>query len=848
MSLEQHDNNTITKSEDDRVRLYLKNVFQRYFEREKEYSLQTREAIIIQAFTRLKEAINAKHKSDQGFDFMLCVNEKSGVVYLDITDLHGEPAFDKRTAYNKDFCNYNPDIPEQDQPDFTDTIVRGNDTRLYDERIPLAHVHKIEEFDGLKEILDEAASIDSHVHQNLDILKLIKYTGNKINLDLAILDEFSMSAENMISHFSVQDNYAYNIAERVKNGFDGALKPLQNELQYIKNKIFSLTEDVKEDVYGKNLSASFEERLRELFSNYLTKEDFNVLRAYLEKVPYIISEGNITHDEFFEIDDIQETPNDDIKFYVEQDGNSILLNNGCTDIYLHGNIEFTIPDNDLKDVKNQNLINTAQKIFIKYNKNGEQQIEKLPTIIQANDSKDDLIAISYKVSSKNKITILMKRFSRLDYCINRGLSIMFNAHDNDADSFGYAYVSAVAGYSNSNSYLIKPMKEYTNEYASLTGSGDFGFSNGSESRLSISSAMALIQEHDDEYNITVDNCTYNIALGINDPNDTKIYDFRVFYQNADNDQYSTDWRFLGAGKVRNKTVTLDDRYIDKNEDYIKYDMISSNAMGIDEQKQWLILNVPISECSPVKPEVSITCDKVEDFSEEYTINAKYRASSIRARFLLQIATGGTYLNIDTDNNILYDFSKGNALYEKDYIIVTNFKNKTCTPKLFTSGGYELTTNNEYLKILSTTPTDHPNENYKEITYKVKFNRPKDRIVMMHRTKEYDTYEEWMGNIAGKAYVPYNVTWKPIDNYNDMIYIKTDNKEEEGDTSDSYTVLYNNESHDIWLSDTISYWNSDISTHIQDKLSTYKIGRLSDILDGAEFHYQVFNVPGKGDLE
>ena len=153
MALKEHDNNIITKEENDPVTIYLKNIIQRYFQIENDISQETKEAIIIQAYTRLKEYLNAFTNQ-----YIICINERSGAIDLAIRDFGGEEAFDKNDAFNKDFCDvitetktlwngtdetYNNYGEEQ-----ADHIVAGDDDRLYDARIPLAHIHTIDEING----------------------------------------------------------------------------------------------------------------------------------------------------------------------------------------------------------------------------------------------------------------------------------------------------------------------------------------------------------------------------------------------------------------------------------------------------------------------------------------------------------------------------------------------------------------------------------------------------------------------------------------------------------------------------------------------------------------------------
>ena len=140
MALKEHDNNIITKQYNDPIIKYLKNIIQRYFEIENEISLESKETIINQAYSRLKEIFNAYNK-----DLVLCINERSGSIDLFIKDFGGEEAFSKNTAFNKSFCD-----------DMTETKTLYDDTSMpilfgglkiireicYKEKIDIVHCHQ----------------------------------------------------------------------------------------------------------------------------------------------------------------------------------------------------------------------------------------------------------------------------------------------------------------------------------------------------------------------------------------------------------------------------------------------------------------------------------------------------------------------------------------------------------------------------------------------------------------------------------------------------------------------------------------------------------------------------------
>lgn len=81
------------------------------------------------------------------------------------TELNGkEPAFNKNTGFNKNFGNT------------AGTVCQGNDSRLSDARVPLAHVHAITDVSGLQSALDGKSDV-AHAHVISDV------TGLEVALD-----------------------------------------------------------------------------------------------------------------------------------------------------------------------------------------------------------------------------------------------------------------------------------------------------------------------------------------------------------------------------------------------------------------------------------------------------------------------------------------------------------------------------------------------------------------------------------------------------------------------------------------------------------------------------------------
>lgn len=172
MIMKEQDNNTFTKQKTE-VERYLMRIVQRYFETENNYSNASIESIIVESITRFK-----RYCKDKGKDFLFSFNRKTGHLAINIHSFGGEPAFEKNTAFNKDFG---------EDPD---TICRGDDPRLSDDRDPYEHSHEILDVPGLSDLLKQF-DIPNAVpgHYNKDLLDILTYTGQSLEIDLAIIEQ-----------------------------------------------------------------------------------------------------------------------------------------------------------------------------------------------------------------------------------------------------------------------------------------------------------------------------------------------------------------------------------------------------------------------------------------------------------------------------------------------------------------------------------------------------------------------------------------------------------------------------------------------------------------------------------
>lgn len=171
MILQEQDNNTFTKEKTD-VEKYLMRIIQRYFDTENNYSKASIESIIVESLTRFKRFCKNKGKG-----FLFSFNKETGHIHIDISSFEGEPAFAKRSAFNKDFG------------DAIDTVCEGNDARLSDARPATEHRHEAISIAGLADALEQFVIPDYvHSHKNQSLLDLLDYTGTALEIDLIVIE------------------------------------------------------------------------------------------------------------------------------------------------------------------------------------------------------------------------------------------------------------------------------------------------------------------------------------------------------------------------------------------------------------------------------------------------------------------------------------------------------------------------------------------------------------------------------------------------------------------------------------------------------------------------------------
>ena len=290
-SVTEHDNWRLTKEKDD-VERYLLRIIQRFFEVEVNYSKESIEAIIVESMQRLKRWLY----TDKGFIFSF--NNKTGHLIIDISFFGGERAFNKNSAFNKNFGNK------------ADTICEGNDPRLNDAREPLTHHHEIDDIESLRERIEAMVFGDGgyyHIHKNKKVLDMLSYTGSKVQIDLILVEWLVERVEDYYGHLQ-------SLQMGVKRTYDDTIDTLENKYR----ELILLLQDIREyentaitwlDEAYKYINTRIEiynNNIMSQFVYYFTKERYDVIHAIYKKAFQIFGDDEIPiHDGSMKITPVQ---------------------------------------------------------------------------------------------------------------------------------------------------------------------------------------------------------------------------------------------------------------------------------------------------------------------------------------------------------------------------------------------------------------------------------------------------------------------------------------------------------------------------------------------------------------
>ena len=385
MALEQHEDNRFTKERDD-VEKYLLRIIQRYFDIQNVYTQESIEAIIVESLARYKQSI---FHEKGGFIFSL--NQKTGHIILTINDLGGETAFEKQSAFNKDFG------------DEANTICEGNDPRLKDKREPLQHEHKISDVKGLAERLNKIVpSNKMHIHKNKNILDMLTYTGAKTEIDLIVLDYLEESLKKYYDNLLYYQREEKAITNKAIEDLDSYITVIEQDLDYAKSLIENAVTWLEDAYkYTDNQVDLLKDKFTKLLLKYMTKDSVQSLKEYFSKIYHLISDGEIAiPDGQFSFTSVID---DTIIEASSEDGDSL------KDIYDNG-LRLGEDDWEWDDVNKsfvyQQNIQTSYPMFISLNKFSKYTHR---VTLSSTDTDDDVISvvIAYDEVTGNHLSLLV---------------------------------------------------------------------------------------------------------------------------------------------------------------------------------------------------------------------------------------------------------------------------------------------------------------------------------------------------------------------------------------------------------------------------------------------------------
>lgn len=228
----------------------------------------SREYIIEEALKRMKEELIFEQMGVTSIKFP-DGTEKTGIVNITLKDLGGEPAIKlKRSAFNVSFGNKQ------------NTACEGNDPRLSDKRIPLAHQHDVSDIIGLQGIVStlqgkiDRLSDTVHEHGNSSLLEKLVYSGNNTTIDLTVLDSFESVVQQTLSGVEGKiatckqqfDNSVLNIDTNVNNALQ--------EINTLKTQAISLNQSCLQQAkaYTDTEVSALESSIQQQSEQFITRD------------------------------------------------------------------------------------------------------------------------------------------------------------------------------------------------------------------------------------------------------------------------------------------------------------------------------------------------------------------------------------------------------------------------------------------------------------------------------------------------------------------------------------------------------------------------------------------------
>lgn len=285
MRIEEIQNNMYIKSVDT-VEQYLLNIIKNYFEKTDKEAENSIEVIIQEAVDRMYNDMDyngigvltitlpngkvlPEKPSNKNYEDLV----KDVTITLD--DLGGEPLIpQKLSAFNVNFGNQ------------ANTACEGNDPRLYDARKPLKHTHQISDIPGLEGLIatilsqNDKTKIYNHSHNNKSVLDKLVYSGEKLKIDLTVLDTLDTKIDNLVEQIKQNIiDYTEQTNTKIENT-NQLIIQLNNKIDEIKEFVINKCEEYLTE--AKNFTntifqQSVESTKTYIDNNYVNKSDIYYL-------------------------------------------------------------------------------------------------------------------------------------------------------------------------------------------------------------------------------------------------------------------------------------------------------------------------------------------------------------------------------------------------------------------------------------------------------------------------------------------------------------------------------------------------------------------------------------------
>lgn len=329
MRMEELSDNRYIKDTDS-VEKYLLGVIQDYFKNKNITDPASKEFIIQKALKRMQEEIDFESLGVLSIT-MPDGTVKKGAVTITIEELNGEPKIENKcSAFNVNFGTEEG------------TACKGNDPRLSDKRMPVAHTHPISEILGLdgelSSIRNEIQRLNIHDHSNKNVLDIIKYTGDKAEVDLIDVENLKKSIEDAIGEFNGRVNEGIKETAKIAGEANNKADEIKNEISNLKNYTSDkITESQTEiNTYTDNkVSETKTELVNKMDNEFISKEKIKEIMSIINKSSYIYA-GSVSENILALKEENYEFSTNIIKEFIESHNPSYTMDdikiNGCIKI------------------------------------------------------------------------------------------------------------------------------------------------------------------------------------------------------------------------------------------------------------------------------------------------------------------------------------------------------------------------------------------------------------------------------------------------------------------------------------------------------------------------------------